>query len=190
MEKKLPHLPKEIADLLAETPEVTENDLERLRKAGEEIDLDPSCRAELQKGLFINAIMQAMKEEDLNQSAVARNMKCSRQNLHRILQEEVGVNFTIETMDSVAMAVKRRVEVVVLKGNESVHVMRCISNAKAGVSLPPASEFKMFRPLPKTNYSTSSIGNVRGGKYRTTNLQSVLRMKPKPAEQAISQYAA
>lgn len=185
-----PHLPKGLADLLADTPAISGADLQRLKKAGEEIDLDLPCRAELQKGLFINAIMQAMNEEGLNQSAVARNMGCTRQNLHRILQEDSGVNFTIETMDSVAKAVKRRIEVVVLKTNESVNVMRYNAPAIHEAAKTSASEFKMLQVHSKSMYSAAAIARVLNGKYNITKLPSVVANQPSRIEHPIHEYAA
>lgn len=119
------HLPKELADLLAATPEVSDADLLRLKEAGERIDRDSADRAELQKAIFVNAILSALQREHLTKSEVARRMKCTRQNLNRLLAEDASVNFTIETLSNVATACNRRAEILVLADDEFAKVVKC-----------------------------------------------------------------
>ncbi|MGA3172202.1 MAG: helix-turn-helix transcriptional regulator [Chthoniobacteraceae bacterium] len=114
----------DIASLLAATPKVTDAVRARMREAARELDADPEFQAEYVKGLFVNTILEAMKEQNLTPSDVARKWGHSRQYLHKLLDEDKQVNFTIETMVELAMILGRRVEVHLLKKEETAHVVR------------------------------------------------------------------
>ena len=160
------HLPKSIADLLAATPAVSDADLNRLKKSGEEIERDPQSRAEIQKSLFVNAILAALKKEGITKSELARRMKRARQYINSILDEDSSVNFTIETLSIVAAACNRRAEIVVLADDEWVKVQKSI----------PESCFSGFSErnfLPIANVYGSSIVyslNIRTEIPQTNNI--------------------
>jgi transcriptional regulator with XRE-family HTH domain len=143
-----PQIPKELADLLAKTKPVSELDLHRLEKTGKEIDRDYLERAALQKALFVNSILAAMQSENLTKSEVARRMKCSRQNLNRLLNEDSAVNFTIETMSNLASATARRIEILVVGENEFAHIVKC--------ELQPELFLSETAPTQTRDFSSSS----------------------------------
>jgi len=136
---KEPEIPVEIAELLARTPKVTEAMQARLAAAAEELDHDSGFQEDFIKGHFVNSMLEAMGDEGLSQSEVARKWGRSRQYLHKLLNEDKRVNFTVETMVELAMLLKRRLELHVFKECEAAHVLRCV------VSPPPAvPESAMF----------------------------------------------
>jgi transcriptional regulator with XRE-family HTH domain len=118
-------LPPEIAELLANTPKTTSATMERLRKAGERLESDPAFQADFMKSLYVENVMQAMAEKGVSQSDLARRWGKSRQYLHKLLNEDKRINFTIETMVELAMLLNRRLEMHLLKKDETAHVLRC-----------------------------------------------------------------
>lgn len=118
-------LPPEIAELLANTPQTTPATLERLRKAGERLESDPAFQADLLKSLYVENVMEAMSDKKVSQSDLARRWGKSRQYLHKLLNEDKRINFTIETMVELAMLLDRRLEMHMLKKDEAAHVLRC-----------------------------------------------------------------
>lgn len=119
-------IPPELRDYLASVPPVSKLELDELRKAAAELDRDPKFQADYLKGLFVNLILEAMAEQNISASELARRWNRSRQYLHKLLNEDQRVNFTIETMVELALLLDRRVHLQVLRQNEANHVIRCV----------------------------------------------------------------
>jgi hypothetical protein len=118
-------LPADIAELLAATPKISKESLSQLKTAAEELENDPAFQADCIKGLFVENILQAMNEDGVKKSQLAKRLKKTRQYLNNLLNEEKSVNFSIETLVKVTMALDRRIELHVFKKNEAAHVLRC-----------------------------------------------------------------
>jgi len=130
------NLPKNLADLLAETPLVTAVQVERMKALAEEADRDPRERAEFEKAAFVNSVLNAMHSENLTKSELAKRINLSRQYVTQLLDAEEPANFTIDTMSIVSTAVNRRVKVLVLEEDEEVNVTK---RAKPRSALETAS---------------------------------------------------
>lgn len=122
-----PELPPDIAEWLKTVPKVTQEMKASLRAAAKELETDTEFQSEVVKGLFVNQMLEAMEEQKLSVSEVARKWGRSRQYLHKLLNEDKRVNFTIETMVELAMVLKRRYVPTVLKEGEAAHVLRCVT---------------------------------------------------------------
>lgn len=158
-------LPPEIAALLANTPKTTPATLERLRKAGERLENDPAFQADFMKSQYVENVMQAMSEKGISQSDLARRWGKSRQYLHKLLNEDKRINFTIETMVEVAMLLDRRLEMHMLKKDEAAHVLRCRVNrseadfsgfAEAESITKPRNIVKFTAGMPRPRPSTTN----------------------------------
>jgi transcriptional regulator with XRE-family HTH domain len=119
-------LPKDIRAWLESVPKLTNDDLEELRRASEALDKDPSFRAELIKGRFVAEMLSAMEETGKTQAEVARAWGKTRQYLNKLLNEDKRVNFTVETLCELAHLLNRRVDLQILRENETAHVVRSI----------------------------------------------------------------
>lgn len=157
-------IPKELAELLAATPDVTAADLQRLKIAGEALENDAQHQADLQKGYFVNAITNALEEEGSTKAELAKKLKVSRQYLSQLLDDEEPANFTVDTLSAVAAAANRKLVMLVLKGNETAHIMRCIPEMPtAAVVIEGESDFKLVSELKsqsvteKTNFHSSLL---------------------------------
>jgi ribosome-binding protein aMBF1 (putative translation factor) len=158
-------LPPEIAALLATTPKTTPATLERLRKAGERLENDPVFQADFMKSQYVENVMQAMSEKGISQSDLARRWGKSRQYLHKLLNEDKRINFTIETMVEVAMLLDRRLEMHLLKKDEAAHVLRCrVNRSEADTSgfvetdsiAKPQNILKFTTGMPQQRPSTTN----------------------------------
>lgn len=118
-------LDADLLELFRKARPLTSTEERRLAKAGEALDDDPAFRADYLKGLFVERILEAMADEGLSQSAIARQWGKSRQHLSRLLSEDRRVNFTLETMTELASLAKRKLDLVVLNPHEHTHVLRC-----------------------------------------------------------------
>ncbi len=118
-------LDADLLELLSNSRQLTQEDLDHLGRTNEALDDDPEFRADYLKSLFVNDILQAIEEGNQSQSELARRWGKSRQYLSRILNEDRRVNFTIETMAELAALVGRRLDLLVLNPSEHVHVLRC-----------------------------------------------------------------
>ncbi|MDB6095319.1 MAG: Helix-turn-helix domain [Verrucomicrobia bacterium] len=63
---------------------------------------------------FIAAIREAMAEENLTPTDIARRMGTSRQHVCKILRPDRPCNLSFETIAALARAVRRRVQVIVV----------------------------------------------------------------------------
>jgi transcriptional regulator with XRE-family HTH domain len=120
-----PQIPKELAELLATATPVSDDDARRMKAVAEEADQDPSIQAELQSAMFVNSILNAMKEEGMSKSDLARKLGRSRQYLNRVLDEDEPGNFTVDTLSELANATNRKLAVLALRQDEYAHVGRC-----------------------------------------------------------------
>lgn len=170
-----PQLSKELAELFASAKPVSASDLTRLKKAGEEIDRDHVSRAELQKALFVNAILAALKKDKLTKSELARRMKCARQYVNNILDEDSSVNFTIETISNVAAACNRRAEIVVLSDDEWVQVVK-------GQRSAAFDGFGERNFLPMQNISSSIVYSLNFSTEILRNNITTHDFSPRPIE--------
>jgi DNA-binding Xre family transcriptional regulator len=118
-------LPEILREYLSKVPKVTEETLQSLKAAGERLDSDPAFQADLLKSLYVENVMEAMADKKVSQSDLARRWGKSRQYLHKLLNEDKRINFTIETMVELAMLLDRRLEMHMLKKDEAAHVLRC-----------------------------------------------------------------
>lgn len=123
-------LPEDIRAWLETVPRLTKNDLEELRRAGEALDKDPAFRAELIKGRFVSEMLEAMEEAGKTQAEVARVWGKTRQYLSKLLNEDKRVNFTVETLCELAHMLNRHIDLQVLREDEVVHVMRCVTTQR------------------------------------------------------------
>lgn len=158
-------LPEVLREYLAKVPPVTDAARARLRAAAKELDDDANFQAEYIKGLFVNFMLEAMDEEKLTQSEVARKWGRSRQYLHKLLNEDKRVNFTVDTMVELAMLLGRRIEMHVFKKEEAAHVLRCVTRpqnidlgearnaAFAPRSFPAAFDHSNFAPVRFPSHS-------------------------------------
>lgn len=161
-------LPPELAELLANTPKAKPATLVRLRKAAEGLERDPAFQADCMKSLYVENVMQAMAEKGVSQSELARRWGKSRQYLHKLLNEDKRINFTIETMVELAMLLGQRMELHMLAKNEAAHVLRCrLPKSKVTTSgfesdeSPRTGQSKIvtFPASPRKTYATWSALN-------------------------------
>ncbi len=108
------NLPPDLEELFRQAEELTGHDLEGLRLAGLETERDSEYQSSFVKGDFVNAILSAMHSQGVSQTELASRWGKSKQYLSRILDEENGVNFTVETMVDLALNLDRRIRVEVL----------------------------------------------------------------------------
>lgn len=141
-------LPDDLLALFQGARKLTQANLDKLAKATEELDQDPSFRAEYLKGLFVEHIQEAMEQKGISQSELARRWGKSRQYLSRVLSEDRRVNFTIETMVELAGLVGRKIEVHMLNPDENTHVLRCKVTPRR---VSPLDRFKDPQSSPAPN---------------------------------------
>lgn len=72
-----------------------------------DLDKDKDFLSHYLKARFVEDICEAMKEEHLSRSELARRLGKSRQYVSRILNE--SANFTLETVVEISMALNRKV---------------------------------------------------------------------------------
>lgn len=118
-------LPADVAELLNRTPAITSALRERLARAAEEADRDPVFHANYLKGLVSQEILQALAERGETQSSLAERLGCTRQYLNKLLSEDRRVNFTLDTICSLAHLTGRRAHLVFVREDEEPHVLRC-----------------------------------------------------------------
>ena len=128
---------QDLEDYLKSIPPVSAEDLEELTQAVSSLDDDPSFQADLIKGQFVEAILQAMDARGQTQSQVAASWGKSRQYLSKVLNEDRRVNFTVETMTQLAHVVGRRLRVTVEEPAMSGASFTSHSRPGAGQSFPP-----------------------------------------------------
>lgn len=121
---------KDLLDYFADTEPLSSKELEELEVAGKELDSDPEFVTDFLKGFFVERILAAMEEEGVSQSELASRLDKSRQYLHGILMQNRRVNFTIDTMVNISLALGRRLYIEVLSQGEVAHVMRTVTRSE------------------------------------------------------------
>ena len=111
-------LPADVAELLNRTPAITSALRERLARAAEEADRDPVFHANYLKGLVSQEILQALAERGETQSSLAERLGCTRQYLNKLLSEDRRVNFTLDTICSLAHLTGRRAHLVFVREDD------------------------------------------------------------------------
>src|SRR4029077_1960435 len=96
------HTPEKLREYLNTIPAVADEDLDQLRAAAAELDSDPAFQADYLKSLFVEKMLEAMKERGENQTQLALRWGKSRQYVSKLFNEDRRVNFTLETMSSLA----------------------------------------------------------------------------------------
>lgn len=107
--RKSPTKPESVEEILANARPVGET-LRELREAAGTLDEDPEFIAEGLKIRFVHNILSAMRKAGISKSDLARKLGKSRQYVGRVLDEEEGENFTLETMAAFACAVGLRLD--------------------------------------------------------------------------------
>lgn len=87
---------------------------------------EPSFKAGVIKDQFIHNILEALGEEGISRSELAKRCGKSRQYLSKLLKEDKRVNYTIDTMVNVMHHLGRRVEVHYPRVNEVTKVIHCL----------------------------------------------------------------
>jgi len=141
-------LPEDLRELFESTPQANEADLKNLGRSIRELDQDPEFRADLLKSLFVDQILAAMENQGVIQSELARRIGKSRQYVSKILDEDASVNFTIESMTALAMALNLRLEQHLLKDHQSAQVWHCLPGPR--MEAAPASDLLDTKPARAT----------------------------------------
>jgi len=147
-----PDIPESLRAYLETIPEVTQEDLAQLRASAASLYDDPAFCADLIKGRFVCEMLEAMEETGKTQSDVARAWGKSRQYLHKLLNEDKRVNFTVDTLCELAHLLNRRIAVMVLRENEYARVM-----TKAASMPTPLSSEPIWQAFPPSNQRSCDI---------------------------------
>ena len=154
-------IPSDIEKWLADSPRLTADDASALAKAAKTLDTDPEFQADYAKSRFVEDALQAMAEQGVSQSELARKWGRTRQYLSKLFNEDKRVNFTIETMVELSLLVGRKLEIHMLNPNESTHVLRCyqqtskISPVHTDISCHPA--FAAWKPGFSQSFEANPI---------------------------------
>ena len=153
IEPKYPGISPELAALLAESQDVASIDQGRLQRAGEKLHDDPSWRAEGMKSLFVNEMLIALDEEGISQSELASKLGKTRQYVSKVFAENKRINFTIETMNSLAHSLNRRIELIVYKPQSAMGTFRFITSMKCGLCSVSGNILLIDKPENKRPFS-------------------------------------
>lgn len=104
-------LPPEIAELLTGVPETTEDMLQELATANRALNNDPEFLADVERVRFVHYILLEMENRDVNASQLANRIGKSRQYVHKVLDEDNRVSFTLKTMVALCHALGKRFKV-------------------------------------------------------------------------------
>ena len=94
----------QIKAFLESTSTVSPERWQEVQAATDKLAHDPEYIADVLKTRFVLDILAAMRERNMSQSALARAIGKSRQYVSAILDEKESINFTIETMTTLALA--------------------------------------------------------------------------------------
>jgi transcriptional regulator with XRE-family HTH domain len=114
-----PEIPEDLRAYLENVPAVSPEDVARLAAAAELLDEDPSFQAEFLKSIFVEKMIEALKERGESQSELARRWGKTRQYVSKLFNEDKRVNFTIETMCEMAHQVGLRLDLCVLMPDQT-----------------------------------------------------------------------
>jgi len=152
------------------TPEMTDS-LARANRAAQE---DPQFDADLMKMVFVNEMLTALDERKETKSTLADRLGKTRQYIQKLFNEDKRVNFTIETLCTVAHALGRRVHMHVYRENEQPVI---ISRTRTPVMIKAGG---WDRP-PAMVYASSNVD-----RFVRTNLPTTPVKKEAPVEYPIA----
>jgi transcriptional regulator with XRE-family HTH domain len=117
---------------------------DRLRRAALKSEFDAAEIASLAKAQVALDVRRAIESsEGMNQSTLARALRCSKQYVSQILNEET--NFTIETLASIGAALRRHLVVRILADDEAVvTVQRNRVQDALRIAYAPAATIRRF----------------------------------------------
>lgn len=113
MTKSHTQLPPELSQLLDSTPTITDQDLAALSKENRRLFDDPDFLAEIERARFVDSLLSIMKERGITPSQLARKIGKSRQYVHKILNEDERISFSLKTMVRLCHALGRRLDIQV-----------------------------------------------------------------------------
>jgi ribosome-binding protein aMBF1 (putative translation factor) len=115
-------LPEPLRAYLDTIPAVTHEDLDQLRSAAAELDVDPEFQADYLKSLFVEKMLEALEKRGENQTHLAQRWGKSRQYVSKLFREDKRVNFTIETMSTLAHLLGCHLELRVIPTSNATSV--------------------------------------------------------------------
>jgi hypothetical protein len=99
---------------LSDSPWPTSEAQKVLAKAAVALESDAEYHTEYAKARFVEDVLQAMADEQVSQSDLARKWGRTRSYLSKVLNEDKRVNFTIETMVELTILLGRKLEINVI----------------------------------------------------------------------------
>lgn len=111
-------LPADLRAYLESVPPVTPEMTARVAAANRALDNDPAFQADFIKTLFVEKMYSALDERHESKSTLAERLGKTRQYIQKLFSEDKRVNFTIETLCTVAHALGRRIHLHVYRENE------------------------------------------------------------------------
>jgi transcriptional regulator with XRE-family HTH domain len=117
-------LPDDLAALFAEVAPLSPADTADLQRAADGLRQDPAFVASHAKGLVVEDILHAMEATGIKQNALAAKIGKSRQYIGKILAEDRGVNFTIDTLAGLSAALGVQLCVRMLPPSEKILFVR------------------------------------------------------------------
>ncbi len=111
-------LPADLRAYLESVPPVSAEMTERVAAANRALENDPAFQADFIKALFVEKMYAALDERNETKSTLADRLGKSRQYIQKLFNEDNCVNFTIETLCTVAHALGRRIHMHVYRENE------------------------------------------------------------------------
>ena len=147
-------LSPELKALLDNTPILTESDINELAEATHALARDPAFIADCLKGDFVNDILCAMEEQDINKNQLAAKWGKSRQHVSQILDKEKSINFTIDTIVSLSMTL----------GLVPQHIKLAPMDTEAGTA---------------SSHSMLKVAEAPGEPYRTKPAKAAKLEKPR-----------
>lgn len=158
MTNKKTTMSKEFSKWLENTP-TYDKTLEEIKNMEPlDIENDPEFVADYMKGLITEDILQAMEEEEINKSQLAKRMKKSKQYISRILNETA--NFTFKSLAEIACALNHKVETRIFKKNKYLLI------SSAYIKQEKLDQFANTQRIEK---SIDNDFNFNNGNYKKSN---------------------
>ncbi|MBU0676494.1 MAG: helix-turn-helix domain-containing protein [Verrucomicrobia bacterium] len=159
---------------LANVPEVSEQDLKELESAVRALDSDAAFVADFLKGLFVEDVLRALEEEGVSQNALAGRLNKSRQYLSKVLNQDNRVNFTIDTMAEIGVALKRQLYIRLLGPTETATIFRIESKP---TTVRPMKKLEAERqayvsPSDRGFTPAKRVSEWKGVRYGRTSMQT------------------
>ena len=111
-------IPEDVLQFLREAPPVSMS-MAKLAESPLDLLSDPLAQAEHAKAMVVEAVLEAMEEQGINQNELAARLGKSRQWISRILREKD--NFTIETIARLAVALGLHATVKLCRRGERLY---------------------------------------------------------------------